>query len=556
MNELEEGKKILLIQNEPSLTSDLIAEAILSYDNLCLEDFVLINPYKKKKIIEILEIHNDELKWQKIRSESFSEELLDMLAQFVHESPISSHINEAKQYFLEVLRSVIHGIKDIDREMLLKKYVPLLSPYSSVPVNEAIYRMRYYGDVFFKDDNLYIDLFEFLVELHKSNKKELQQEYIVKWGICTESISRCWPCLPSHKLTAKEINNIHLERIRIAANYIGLFPDSLFCESAYFIINDDLHYLEVNYLSSEEVRRFLENVRTNKNLYHLVLSYFTDKLRLGVNDLRNLLQQENYIDSESVPNDISYLEENDAPSSIVLNIGNSGCGKTSLLMGLANIDLGSTSFVGSPGWAILRQLTEEGFYPSPNSPLYRMYSVRVHKEGHVCCLQFLDYESKKFAEELRKLDPQSELMQILTSNHSYVVNIILDPTSQTHQNYYISEVIKNLSAYEFWKRVLKINIIVSKFDILSKELNLGRIIESIAGESIIPQLERICKEFNINARCHFKPEIFKYSIGKPILLDRYKYEDCDAKMIMNSLIESVPYRKRLFSGWLNILRNL
>ena len=59
----------------------------------------------------------------------------------------------------------------------------------------------------------------------------------------------------------------------------------------------------------------------------------------------------------------------------------------------------------------------------------------------------------------------------------------------------------------------------------------------------------ICKNWNI------KSELFYFSIGTPVLADRYKYNDNYAKVIMRSIISDIPFSNNGFiTRFIDIVR--
>lgn len=595
MCKLSEEKKNEIIQNEHRFDVRQLAKAILQYDNVCLEDFDKMDPYRKEQIASILSeygIFDDEFEWQRIIRERYSENLLDILVQYISRGKCASHkychLEEAKEYFWHVLRSTIHGKKGNEKEKLLRRFVPLFSSWSNFPqVEEAIYKMRYYGDIFFSDDNLFIELFKFLLSLPKSDQKELQQEYIVQWGICAESIGRCWPCLPSHKLTIKEKNEIHLKRIGIAAHYLNYFPKSLFCESAYSIINDDLHYLDVRYIHSKDILRYLEpEAFGNSKLQSLFESFFSYKLRLSPQELFSYVRQDNFIEDELMQNNFVDLNGDYTPKTLILNIGKWGCGKTSLIMGLSNACVEGYNICWEKDFDVrAKKYLERGCYPLPSQNWYSIETVHIQKGRNKAHLQFVDGNFNVFCSQLLEERKgadfvlSQETKHILSRSDSIILNILVDITEPKYNSWKMpfnnnQEVIlvgilhflewhNESNKSHFWKNVIKINIIIMKYDLTDNnclvpkvladnknnyQFDTSRIDKCILDrfEDLWDTISRISKKWGI------KSELLVYCIGKTILSDRYKFDNTYANAVMHSLIKDVSFsKKRWIPSWLN-----
>lgn len=584
---LSEEKKNLLIQNCHRMPVGQLADTILQYDNLSLDDFCGMNPNRKEKVAEFLSMY-EEIEWKKIREAYPSEELLYKLSQYINRGENFPqkycYIREAKKYFYQVLRSIVQGKTGHDKEEMLKRHIGLYQQ-----INEAIYRMRYYGDVFFKNDDLYIELFRFLIELPKSDQKELRKEYIVQWGICAESIGRCWPCLPSHKLTAKEENDIYLDRISIAANYINLFPDSLFCESAYSIINDDLQHIDIRFIQSKDVLRYIEpKMFGNNKLQSLFTSFFSYRLSLNPTDLLSFVRQESHVENKLLQDNIADLNNESVPKTLIINIGKWGCGKTSLIMSLSNAHIDSHRIYWEHDFNVIaKEYLESGYYPAPSNNWYSIMTAQIQEGKEKACLQFVDSNYNMFCRQLLEgwKDADCELSQgtrqIISSSNPIILNILVDPTepkysswetpANNNQEIILSGILDSLEWYHnsehhhFWKNVIKINIIIMKYDLIENNRIATQI---LADKKNNFQLDKSQMEMcfpnrfanlweridNIIQKWGIKSELLIFSIGKPILSDRYEYNNSYANDIMHSLIMDIPFSKnRIIPRWLNFI---
>ena len=532
-----------------------IVEIIVKY-GYTLSDFSDMEPSKLNKVIQLLEEYNQKNTdriWHDIRAENPSVEVLINIVHNIDKFP-TELADKAKAYLRYIADTIVCPQNIID---IVDIYMRKEHPSDAQLVRKALQKMKYWGDFSLKEADYCKKLLNSLMESNDSFKKDYLLKSLICWGDSVEAIGRCQPCLPIHKLTENEENEIYQRRICIAADYIYVYPDSLFCNSAYSMISNDLDYLDTRFLTTEEIRRYIDN--NNTILRQMFISTFAHKLGFEERELLSYV----YIDvdwqsdfcQKIFKNNYCVIHNDCHPRTIILNIGSWNCGKTSLLMGLSQVHMDDYNIQWENDFDKNAQsYLDKGIYPAHNTCCYSVYSSHIQNKKKEAYLQFIDSDfnklGKQFVDGEDILD--SETLNILGNKDLKIINFLISleefdkflsyrkvgtPVFILCQEQIIEASLQSMDRYILWKSVKKINVIITKCDnykskkIMSPQIIANKdngynfnysLIEDTLGKkyfSFFNDICYICKNWNIKA------ELFYFSIGTPVLADRYKYNN-------------------------------
>ena len=547
-----------------------IVEIIVKY-GFTLSDFSDMEPSKLNMVIQLLEEYNQKNMdriWHDIRGENPSMEVLIKIVHNIEKFPIELS-DKAKAYLRYVADTIVCPQNIIDIADICMRVV---LPSDTQFVRNALQKMKYWGDVSLNEADFCKKLLNSLMESNDSFKKDYLAKSLICWGDCVEAIGRCWPCLPMHKLTESEENEILMRRICIAADYIHVYPNSLFCNSAYSIISNDIDHLDTRFLRTEEIRRYIDN--NNTILRQMFISTFAHKLGFEEHELLSYV----YIDVDwqsdfyqRIFMDNYNVIHNDChPRTIILNIGFWNCGKTSFLMGLSQVHMDDYSIQWENDFDKNAQnYLNKGIYPAHNTTCYSIYSAHIQNKKKDTYLQFVDCDFNRFGKQFVDGEDiiDSETLYILRNKDSKIINFLisLEELDKVYnywkegiqlfigQDNIINAILQSLDRYILWKRVKKINIIITKCDNYKSKKSMSpqiianknsgnqfdySLIEDTLGGKYVGFFNDIC---DICEKWNIKSELFYFSIGTPVLADRYKYNDNYAKVIMHSIIADIPF---------------
>ena len=586
MKLLSEHQKQALIGRESNLPIRTILDCIQTYENLSLDDFPNLSEDRKKYIENMIgpKVHQE---WVKIRLNAPSLHLIRMILQYIYRwedsLPRGNHVDEAKKFLCDVIQTLLEKNDQKCKSEILLIFIGFEDWKYQNHLEQAIHSLKYHGDVFIREEDLFIELCLFIMSLHASSQKESLIESLITWSKYSMAISKCWPCLPMDPLTKFEENAIYQKRICIASNYIHDYPDSIFCKGAYAIIYDDLDDLDLRYLKSKDILGLIHQYKEgDEELRHLFMSFFMNKLR--VNDHEGLMtflyQDSDHLNHDFMKDNIGAIDHDFHPKTIVINIGTQHCGKTSLIMGLSNTHVEGYHIHWDDSFDELAlKYLENGIYPDYNGPNYSILTAHINKGRKETHLQFLDCNFHIFERQLLEgADSiEQETLKILKNKDSKVINILIDPVNQEKYNWgrrdhwsqsqIIMATLQSMDVFGLWRSVKKINVIITKYDLIQFKMEMTPLIlsdkkngyqldcsqmeENIRDSyrGVWGELEHICRIWGIKA------ELLYYSIGQPILADRYNYSDDLANVIMHSILSDIPFSNkgiiRYFSNFIH-----
>lgn len=580
MPRLEDIKKKILIQREPTMGINKILEFIQKYDNVSLQDFPAMEPSKRDEIQKLLNSQpnvQEQAEWSDI-----------LVAKDTYQTDIS-----VAESFLEALDSYI---QHWDQSRPVGNHVDDANVLYNT-VNQHI--QTYYRQIEQNDwDNLDIDSNQALVSYlnkypHSSHKSEIDDLY---WANINKEVMtevREYlnnPLFSKHQHEAEQIlqalfswggvkKSTDLYKV---FNYIKDNPDSPFIQQAEALLME-LKELEI------------DRMKTSPNSYEV--NTLLNLIRVGIFTKNDLIYEgvmtERVYDTITNPDvstglpDIQRALDNSKPEckegyTDVYFFGIPSTGKTCILMGLSCADSLHINLAHGGGdyadalqqyidAGITVPQTRMGFVATMEATISGRHDDSQHR------INLVEMAGEDFAKKIAGNEEHifdfesmgSGVSNLLRNDNKKVFFIIIDPTTSViryrrkeqvgydedtgepiydlldircNQQNLIDKLVC-LFAYpgnaEIMKKVDSIHIIVTKADLLGNDIEREqealKLFESKYKGKILRPLIDLCKEYNINVQNNYHPKLYTFSLGNFYVGGVYEYDSTDS----NKLVEAI-----------------
>lgn len=246
---LPERQKQQLVEHASRMPIQQIIDLIQQYENITLADFSTLSNERKERIERILgPVHYQE--WIPIQSGSPSLDKLKKIICYVLKWRES--LTEEKDWndiADSFVKTVSYNV--ICKNEILDLFYQLMPVPEYNTVIQIIQSLKYHGDLYIKEDSLFVELCGFIIRSLKQDHGKESINDLEAWANCSNAFSRCWPCLSMTGLTDKQKNEIYLEQICIAARYMQEYPDSFFLKGAYTKIIYSINQIKLEYDGNE-----------------------------------------------------------------------------------------------------------------------------------------------------------------------------------------------------------------------------------------------------------------------------------------------------------------
>lgn len=300
----------------------------------------------------------------------------------------------------------------------------------------------------------------------------------------------------------------------------------------------------------------------------------TDKAFSHIREYPTLLSEQGALPVSKILNPESADGNTD-----VYFFGVPGSGKSCVLAGLMaqNGELGFSfdpkGQGGGGNYAIsLRNFAKRSMLPPKTDDLYiQVIDAEINDQSkrqyNISIIEMAGERTAAFAaldnsEDLSDLGPGAE--QLLSNNNNKVIFFVIDPTNEKNikmsddsdQWFMQSDVLNCISSLlmknkALLKKIVGIHVILTKSDTLGEYVDstiLHDVLTEQGYSAVLMDLQKICKQYNINRQTGFEVGIYPFCVGRFMPGNVYTYDGTDSLKILRVIQENcVP--RRVKSGW-------
>ncbi|MGN1236745.1 MAG: hypothetical protein ACI4TS_04805 [Bacteroidaceae bacterium] len=582
---LTDLQKTQLQQREASLSANKLAEYIMKYDNLSLEDFPRINDEKRVAIQHILNSFpnpNEQEEWKQIAGklnnvDEYSDantltEALTILNNYIRNWEVSlpqgNSVEKAKSKRTAV-ENWIKGIEQRDWDN-----VDIFS------IDSLLNHLKKYPESVYKDE---IDNSVWGI-LEQNPTRDYVKKYIKHFphGNHIGEAHALLSALDDWEGVRKSDDIFELN------DYIKNNPNSPLINEArnrlYDLKQDELYNMRqspMTYSSNRFERLIAEKVFSEEELIQ------EDVITRNIlNILRN---------RPTMPDIENLMSETRAFSTAgntdVYFFGIPATGKTCVLMGLSratSLDINLANEGGEYAEALMLYTMEGMIVPPTNTNFITSLDASTKStDGTTHKINLIEMAGEQFAFDMVK-DPKKDFgfesmgkgaTRLLSNNNRKVFFLIIDPTSlyvpytrtietvdndgniqyktideRINQSLVLQKfvnILNNPSNKEIMKKVDSLHIIMTKADTLGepeeRDERAKEIFDQYYRDSCLSQIIECCEENNINTNAtrKFHPNLYTFSLGKFYIGNYYEYNPTDANKLVEVIKNSTrPTKKK------------
>lgn len=464
----------------------------------------------------------------------------------------------------------------------LGEILDILAYYNEPLLNEAYNRLdKLFDEICVESGNP-----DYSIEhLRKTNPDFVQfVDDIINWSERLTAINKAYPCVPERRLTDQEYLNIHLKRIHIAIDFIKLYPNSFFLNSAWYAVRDDRKaILEDMAANPENYEMYMIKYFLDANLFNemelIEVGIITEKILKLMYDYQGL--------ASSIYQELNTDIQLKDGCTDVLFIGLPNSGKSCILSGIVGANgNGYTCQMNNETGTFVRclsNLVEKGIplgrTPKNCAPTIRC-SLFKQRKGieYECSVNFIEIQKDMLKENF--LDGHEVALEnmnwnpinLFTNLNRKILFFVIDPVensislpkglgdglfamrklSQTNVFCRIVDLLEANENIRILQRIVAIHFIVTKADKLKNKAEFFEAFKA-DNQTLIAKIRHLCRQNGINYTTSFCPNMFMFSLGKFYINSFYDFNLTDTLNLMD-VIRSIIAVKRKKKSWNQIIQ--